>query len=42
MADTQIQKKSTMQQKFKIGIICPYSFPVGMAAATRIISYSNI
>ena len=41
MADTQIQKKSTMQQKFKIGIICPYSFPVGMAAATRIISYSK-
>lgn len=30
-----------MQHKFKIGILCQYSFPVGMAAATRIISYSK-
>ena len=36
-----IPKDNTMQQKFKIGILCPYSFPVGMAAATRIISYSK-
>ena len=30
-----------MQQKFKIGILCQYSFPIGMAAAIRIISYSK-
>lgn len=36
-----IPKDNTMQQKFKIGILCPYSFPVGMAATTRIISYSK-
>lgn len=30
-----------MEKKYKIGILCQYSFPVGMAASTRIISYSK-
>ena len=41
MSKTQIQMNYTMQHKFKIGILCQYAFPVGMAAATRIISYSK-
>lgn len=30
-----------MQKKAKIGILCQYPFPVGMAPTTRIISYSK-
>ena len=30
-----------MQQKFKIGILCHYPFPAGMAATIRILSYGK-
>lgn len=30
-----------MQQNFKIGILCQYAFPEGMAATIRILSYSK-
>lgn len=30
-----------MEKKYKIGVLCQYAFPVGMAPTTRIISYST-